>query len=181
MVDKEDVEEMLEIAMRSKRNSYAVGIGMLIIGIVYVMLGDHAVQLEIIISGIVMFFVGLYFVINGRGKFGVALMALGVLFEVLTELFELFHGLEMFLEFASICVLSLIAAYKTEKWNQTRLTSVIVAIAAGIVAVMLIIEHKTTMDFLMTVIGVLLIAISVYLLWTTKNSKEFKLLEKIKE
>ncbi len=179
-MDKEDVEEMLDIAMKSKRNAYAVGIGMLIIGSVYILLGDHAVQVEIIVSGIVMFFVGLYFIINGSWKFGIVLVVLGILFEILTELFEAFHALEMFLEFGSICVASLIAAYKANDNPQKCFTSVIVAIAAGITAVMIIVEHKTTMDFLMTVIGIVLVAISIYLLWATKNSKEFALYKKIK-
>ncbi len=180
-MDKEDVESMLEIATQSKRNAYAVGIGMLVIGIVYVLLGDHAVALEIIVSGIVMFFVGIYLVINGRSKLGIALIALGVLFEVLTELFEAFHSLEMFLEFGSIAAVSLIAAFKAEEDHQKRFTSLVVAIAAGITAAMIVIENKTTMDILMTLIGVVLIAIAVYLLWATKNSKNPVLLDKIRE
>lgn len=180
-MNEEDVLKLLKVAKKSKINAYAVGIGLIAMGIAYAILGVGAVVLEIIITGAVLIVIGLSMSLNGSLKAGLVSIALGVIFIVLVEVMEVLHGIEMILEFGSITVGSFVIAFRREPGSSARFTALLTGIAAGIVAILLILVHETTMDFLMGLSGLVLIGIGAYLIWATAYSKQFTLFQKKEE
>ena len=63
-MEKEDVVRLLELASRSRVHSSLVGILMMIIGIIFVSLGSHAIVLEIVVGGILMIVLGSHAIIT---------------------------------------------------------------------------------------------------------------------
>ena len=101
--EREDVDRLLRIATRSRLHTALVGILLLTADLVFALLGAHAIVIEITVTGILMIVLGARGLMT-EGKKGIGsilMIVLGVLFVLLTWIFEALHGLMLFLEFLS--------------------------------------------------------------------------------
>ena len=166
-MEKEDVVGLLELASRSRVHSALVGILMMIIGIIFVSLGSRAIELEIVVGGILMIVLGSHAVITKgiRDIRGLSMIVLGLLFVLFTFVFESLHGLTLIMEFLSTGIISLLEAIGQRDAKYDRRLSLFEAVISLFIAVNLLIAHEESMDMLMTAMGVLLMILSIYVLW----------------
>ena len=166
-MEKEDVSKLMDIATKSRVHGAIIGVLLLIVGIIFVMLGAHAIVLEITVMGILMIFFGIRAVMMQgiKSTDGVPMIILGALFVVLVYLFEALHGLMLFLEFLSTGVVYLAAALGYRESKRSRRTSLAIGIISIYVAVNLFVAHEESMDILITIMGAFLVVLSVYVLW----------------
>ncbi len=173
-MEKEDVDKLLDIASRSRTHSALIGMLLLVIGVIFVLLGAHAVVLEITVAGILMIVMGFNAVVARgiRSTDGIPMIILGALFIVLVYLFEALHGIMLFMEFLSAGVVALLTALGRRESKYGRRTSLIIAIVSIYVAVNLLVAHEESMDILITIVGIVLIALSAYVLWCAATDRE---------
>ena len=173
-MEKEDVDRLFDIASRSRIHSALVGVLMLAIGLVFALLGVHAVVLEITVTGILMMVFGANAALTQgiRSADGLPMIVLGALFVVLVYLFEALHGLLLFLEFLSTGVIYLAVALGRREGRYGRRKSLIIGIVSLYVAANLLIAHEESMDILMTLMGYFLIALSAYVLWCAATGRQ---------
>ncbi|MBO5600212.1 MAG: hypothetical protein J5897_04125 [Candidatus Methanomethylophilus sp.] len=172
-MEKEDVDKLMEIAARSRLHGALVGVLLLFIGIVFVCLGAHAIVLEITVTGILMIVFGTHTVLTKdiKSTEGIPMIILGILFVVLVYLFETLHGIILFLQFLSPGIISLAAALGYKESKRGRKISLIIAVVSLYVAINLFIAHEESMDILITLMGVVLIGLSVFVLWCVEKNK----------
>ena len=96
--EREDVDRLLRIATRSRLHTALVGILLLTADLVFALLGAHAIVIEITVTGILMVVLGARgLMTEGKKDIGSILMiVLGILFVLLTYIFEALHGLILF-------------------------------------------------------------------------------------
>ena len=166
-MEKEDVDKLLDIAARSRIHGVLIGVLLMVIGIVFVLMGAHAVVLEITVTGILMIVFGTHAVMTQgiRSTSGMPMIILGILFVVLVYVFETLHGILLFLEFLSTGIISLAAALGYRESKRSRRTSLAIGIISIYVAVNLFVAHEESMDILFTIMGAFLVVLSVYVLW----------------
>ena len=174
IMEKEDVDRLLEIATRSRIHSVLVGILMLAAGIVFALYGVHAIVLEITVTGILMIVFGTNAFLNQgiRSADGIPMVVLGVLFVTLTFIFEAIHGLLLFLEFLSTGVVSLAVAVGERKGRYGRRKSLAIGIVSLYVAANLLVAHEESMDILVTLMGYFLIVLAAYVLWCAATGRQ---------
>ena len=97
-MEKEDVDKLLDIAARSRIHGVLIGVLLMVIGIVFVLMGAHAVVLEITVTGILMIVFGTHAIMTQgiRSTSGIPMIILGILFVVLIYVFETLHGILLF-------------------------------------------------------------------------------------
>ena len=172
-MEKEDVDKLLEIASRSRLYAALVGILLMLIGLVFFLLGAHAVVLEVTVTGILMIVSGIRAVrTNGvKSIEGIPMIVLGILFVVFVYVFETLHGLMLTLEFLSGGIVYLGVALGRREGAYGRRTSLAIGIVSLYVAVSLVVAHEESMDVIITVMGIALMALSVYVLWCVARNR----------
>lgn len=166
-MEKEEVNRLLDIATKSRVHGALIGALLLAVGIIFVTLGAHAIVLEITVTGILMIVFGIRAVMKQgiKSTEGIPMILLGALFVVLVYIFEVLHGLILFLEFLSTGVVYLAAALGYRESKRSRRTSLAISIISIYVAVNLIVAHEESMDILITIMGAFLVVLSIYVLW----------------
>lgn len=173
-MEKEDVDNLLRIAARSRLHTALVGILLLATGLVFALLGAHAIVIEITVTGILMVVLGARGLMTGGKKDieSILMIVLGVLFVLLTWIFEALHGLMLFLEFLSAGVVHIGAALGRGDRGYGRRTSLAIGIISIYVAINLLVAHEESMDILITLMGVFLTGLSVYVLWCAATDRQ---------
>ena len=173
-MEKEDVDRLLRIAARSCLHTALVGILLLAIGLVFTLLGAHAIVIEITVTGILMVVLGARGLMTEGKKDieNILMVVLGVLFVLLTWIFEVLHGLILFLEFLSAGVVYIGAALGRGDRGYGRRTSLAIGIISIYVAINLLVAHEESMDILITLIGVFLTGLSIYVLWCAATDRQ---------
>ena len=100
------------------------------------------------------------------------MIVLGVLFVVFVYVFESLHGLMLFLEFLSTGIIALLVAFGRREGRHGRRTSLVIGIVSLYVAINLLVAHEESMDILITIMGVALIALSAYVLWCAIKDRQ---------
>ena len=172
-MEKEDVDRLFDIASRSRTHSALVGIILLTAGLVFALLGVHAIVIEITVTGILMMVFGANAVLTQgiRSTNGLPMIVLGALFVILVYLFETIHGILLFLEFLSTGIVYLGVALGRKEGKYGRRASLCIAVVSLYVAVNLLIAHEESMDILVTLMGYVLIGLSVYVLWCVVTNR----------
>ena len=172
-MEKEDVEKLLDIAARSRLHTVLVGALLLAVGLTFALLGAHAIVLEITVTGLLMIVSGINTAVTRgfREIEGIPMAVLGVLFVVFVFVFEALHGLMLFLEFLSAGIVYLLAALGRREVRYGRRASLAIGIISLYVAVNLLVAHEESMDILITLMGIFLIALSVYVLWCAAKDR----------
>jgi uncharacterized membrane protein HdeD (DUF308 family) len=172
-MEKEDLDKLFDIASRSRLYTALVGVLLLIIGIVFFLFGGEAIVLEITATGILMIVFGTHKLLTAgvKDKDSILMIILGILFVVFVFVFEVLHGLMLILEFLSTGLIFLWTALGQRKGNYGRKTSLVIGIGSLIIAVGLIVAHEESLDIIITVMGAILIALSIYVLWCAAKNK----------
>ena len=172
-MEKEDVDKLMDIAARSRIHSVLVGLLLMVIGITFFVMGAHAIVLEITVTGIVMVVFGVHSVMTQgvKGNDGIFMIVLGILFVTLTYIFETIHGILLFLEFLSAGLVSLASAFGSREGKYGRRKSLVIGVVSVYIAVNLFIAHEESMDILITLMGIVLMALSVYVLWCAVRNR----------
>ena len=172
-MEKEDIDTLLDFASRSRIYAAVVGTLMLIIGVVFVLLGAHAIVLEITVTGIMMMVFGINTILTEgmRNREGLTMIVLGALFVILVYLFEALHGLMLFFEFLSTGLVSLGVAFGRGESAYGRKASLIFGIVSIYVAINLLIAHEESLDILITLMGYVILALSAYVLYCAINNE----------
>lgn len=172
-MDKEEIDQLLEIAGKSRLHTVIIGVILLVLGLVFASNGIQAVVVEIIVTGIMMIYSGVHTVMlqGPNSKGGVSMIVLGVVFIAIVPIFEEIHGILLIFEFISIGVIHLLVAIGHREGKYGRKTSLVIGIVAIYVALSLITAHEESMDSLIIIMGYVLMALSVYVLYCAARNR----------